>query len=101
MSMSMYLVVPKGQLTQDCSRELQRFIRSCGGFILMVTRTSLIAALENQAMGRVQKHPRVKFVGPVTLNPRGLAAERLQRIFAENLSQQINVSLHSEGHPAR
>src|SRR5260370_42004208 len=95
--MSMYLVVQKGALTQDCSHELQRFVRECGGFILMVTRTGLIAALENQAMGRVQKHPRVKFVGPVTFNPRGLAAERLQRIFAENLSRQLNLNLLDEG----
>jgi hypothetical protein len=33
----------------------------------------------------------VKLVGGITLNPKGYAAERLQRIFAENLSKQIEI----------
>jgi hypothetical protein len=33
----------------------------------------------------------VAFIGPVTLNPRGVAAEQLQRVFAENLSKQLDL----------
>jgi hypothetical protein len=30
-------------------------------------------------------------VGPVSFNPRGRAAQALERLFAENLSKQINL----------
>jgi hypothetical protein len=37
----------------------------------------------------VARNPLVEFLGPVTLNPNGVAAGILARIFAENLSKQI------------
>jgi hypothetical protein len=91
MGTQMYIVVQQGEFTQDSSRELQRLVRQCGGFILMVTRTSTIVALEDQQAAVVAQHPFVSFIGPVTLNPRGIAADRLVQIFAENLSKQLDI----------
>jgi hypothetical protein len=57
----------------------------------MVMKTGIIVALDDSQVPVVQQHPDVKLVGGVTLNPQGYAAERLQRIFAENLSKQIEM----------
>jgi hypothetical protein len=38
----------------------------------------------------------VGFIGGVTLNPRGYAAERLKQVFAENLSKQIVIEVDGE-----
>jgi hypothetical protein len=89
MSMQMFMIALKGGYTDEASREVQQFIRRCGGLILMVTRTGPLVALENNQLPAVTKHPLVSFIGPVTLNPRGLAARELQCIFAENLSKQL------------
>jgi hypothetical protein len=48
-------------------------------------------ALDDSQASVVQAHPDVRMVGGVTLNPSGYAAERLRKIFAENLSKQIEV----------
>jgi hypothetical protein len=57
----------------------------------MVMRTGVIVALDDSQASVVQAHPDVRLVGGVTLNPNGYAAERLRKIFAENLSKQIEV----------
>jgi len=51
----------------------------------------MIIALDDSKVGELQRHPDVKLVGGVTLSPTGYAAERLRRIFAENLSKQLEV----------
>jgi hypothetical protein len=96
MSMQMFMIALKGGYTNEASREVQMFVRKCGGFILMATRTGPLVALENSRLPAVAKHPLVKFIGPVTLNPRGVAAQELQRIFAENLSKQLNVTMDAD-----
>jgi hypothetical protein len=57
----------------------------------MVMKTGIIAAFDDSLVPAVQGHPGVKMVGGVTLSPHGYAADRLQRIFAENLSKQIEI----------
>jgi len=91
MGMQMYFVIFKDAYSDDISREVQRFVRQRGGFILMVTRNGPLVGLEEAQVGAVAKHPQVRFVGPVMLNPRGFAAYHLQRIFAENLSKQLQL----------
>lgn len=91
MAFQMYMVAFNGEFSDSTSRSVQHCIRKCKGFILMVMKTGVIAAFDDALVSTVQAHPAVKLVGGVTLNPRGIAAERLQRIFAENLSKQIEV----------
>jgi hypothetical protein len=92
MGMQMYIVGLKGGYSDDSSREVQRFVRSCGGLILMVTRTGPLVALDDSRAPAVSNHALVNFLGPVSLNPRGIAADRLQQIFADNLARQLNLS---------
>ncbi len=91
MAMQMYIVAFNGEFSQEISRTVQRCVCERGGFILMVTKTGVIAAMDDSQAPVVEAHPNVKLVGGVTLNPRGYAADRLQRIFAENLSKQLDV----------
>jgi hypothetical protein len=98
--MQMWLIAVRGELTDGSSRELQRAVRERGGLILMVTRTGPIVALEDSEAAEVEKHPLVAFMGPVQLNPRGIAADRLQRVFAENLSRQIDLAALEEAEAA-
>jgi len=92
MGIQMYMIAVKDELTHDTSRELQRAVRAHDGLILMVARTGPLVALEEQAVGALADHPLVRFIGPVSLNPRGFAAQRLEAIFSENLSKQIAVT---------
>jgi hypothetical protein len=92
MATQMYFVAIQGEFSQQASHEIQQVVHDRGGFILMVTRTGLIAVLDDSQAPIIRKHPRVKSMGGVTLNPRGVAAERLKRIFAENLSKQIDLT---------
>jgi len=92
MAMQMYFVSLRGDFSQETSREVQQLVHQRGGFVLMVTRTGLVVVLDDSQAPNVAKNQSVKSVGGVTLNPRGLAAERLQRIFAENLSKQVDLS---------
>jgi hypothetical protein len=91
MAMQMYMVAFNGQFSQGMSRNVQHRVRQSGGYILMVMKTGVIVVLDEAQVPVVQQHPDVKLVGGVTLNPKGYAAERLQRIFAENLSKQIEM----------
>jgi hypothetical protein len=91
MAMQMYLVAFNSEFSQTMSRSVRQRVRQSSGYILMVMRTGIIVALDDSQVPAVQGHPDVKLVGGVTLNPQGYAAERLQRIFAENLSKQIEV----------
>ena len=87
----MYMVAFNGDFSQAVSRDVQHHIRKFNGLTLMVMKTGIIAAFDDSVAPFVQQHPSVKLVGGVTLNPKGFAAERLQRIFAENLAKQIEV----------
>lgn len=91
MAMQMFIVALKGGFSQDASREVQRHVRAAGGLILMVTRSGPIIAIDDRKMSAIAGHPSVKMVGAVTLNPHGIAADRIQRIFAENLSKQLQI----------
>jgi hypothetical protein len=90
----MYMIALEDELTDETSRDIQRAVRAHDGFILMVTRTGPLVALEEPAAQALADHPLVRFIGPVTLNPRGFAAQRLEAIFAKNLSKQITVPHH-------
>ena len=90
--MRMYLVATHQALTDETSRDLQRFVRGRGGLILLVTASGPIVALDEAQAPLVEQHPLVRFAGPVHLNPRGLVAAELQRIFEENLSRQLTVA---------
>jgi hypothetical protein len=87
----MYMVAFNGAFSQDTSRSVQQHIKKLNGFTLMVMKTGLIAAFDDSLVPYVQAHPAVKLVGGVTLSPQGYAADRLQKIFAENLSKQIEI----------
>jgi len=85
------MVAFNGEFSQAMSRDVQHHIRNLNGVTLMVMKTGIIGAFDDSVAPFVQAHPSVKMVGGVTLNPRGFAADRLQRIFAENLAKQIEV----------
>jgi hypothetical protein len=100
MGVQMWFIASRGDLTDETSRALQHAVREQGGLIMMVTRTGPIVALDDAAAAEVERHPLVAFMGPVQLNPRGLAADRLQRIFAENLSKQVDLEALEEAEAA-
>lgn len=87
--MQMFMIALEGGYSDEKSRDVQRFVHEHGGFILMSTRTGPLIALPEEELPIVAKHPLVSFIGGVTLNPRGFAADRLARVFAENLSRQV------------
>jgi hypothetical protein len=88
--MQMFMIALEAGCSDERSHAVQRFVRERGGLILMATRTGPLVALPEAEVAAVSKHADVKFVGAVTLNPRGFAADRLARIFAENLSKQVD-----------
>ena len=90
-SYRMYLIAVQGGLTDEKSRDLQRFVRYHEGFILMVTRTGPVVALDEAKSTLVSNHPLVEFMGPVELNPRGFLARELESIFAANLGKQVEL----------
>src|SRR5258706_15618996 len=89
MGMQVYVIAQRGDYTPETSRELQHVVTKSGGFILMVTRNGPIIAIDDGRASSIARHHLVEFMGPVTLNPRGVAAETLKQIFAENLSKQL------------
>jgi hypothetical protein len=88
----MFMIGLRGGYSDEKSRDVQRCVREHGGFILMSTRTGPIVALPESELAAVEKHPAVGLIGGVTLNPRGIAADRLARVFAENLSRQVTLA---------
>jgi hypothetical protein len=92
MPFRMWFIAQAGEVTDGSIRELCTAIRERGGVILMNTRTGPLVALDDDVAPAVEQHPLVAHMGPVALNPRGLAADRLQHIFAENLSKQIDFA---------
>jgi len=101
MGLQVYIVSPRGECTPEVSRDLQHHVRGCGGYILMATRNGPIIAIDDGRAPLVARHPRVDFLGPVTLNPKGVAAETLTRIFAENLSKQLHGGAGTGADPNR
>lgn len=101
MAMQMYIITFRGGFSQDASREVQRHVRRLGGLILMVTPNGPIVAIDDSQAAAVSKHSSVAFMGAVTFNPRGRAAQELQRIFAENLSKQITISAAGSPEPEK
>jgi hypothetical protein len=93
MGIQVYIISQRGEYSPDSSRDLQRHVRQLGGYILMVTRNGPIVAIEDTQAHLVARHGSVDFMGPVTLNPHGMAATILQQIFAENLSKQLDVDI--------
>ncbi len=92
MGLNMYIITFKGGFNQGASREIQRYVRQLGGFILMVTPNGPIVAVDDGHAPAIGRHPMVEFVGGITFNPRGVASKELQRIFVENLSKQRPIS---------
>jgi hypothetical protein len=99
MGVQMWLAVQVGEVTESTSAELQRFVRERGGLILMVTKRGPLIMLDDEEAPAVEQHPLVEFMGPVQLNGRGYAADRLQQIFMENLSKQIDLAKLAELDP--
>jgi hypothetical protein len=91
MALQMYIVTFRGGFNQESSRNVQQHFRKLGGYVLMVTPNGPIVAIDDSQAGAAGKHPAIAFMGGVSFNPKGKAAEALQRIFAENLSKQIEV----------
>jgi hypothetical protein len=91
MAVQMYFVAFKEGYSESASRDVQRQVREHSGVILMVTRSGIIVGLDDSQTAAIAKLPEVGLVGGVTLNPRGFAAERLQRVFMENLSKQFTI----------
>ena len=96
MPFRMWFIAQKGDVTEGSLRELCTAVRERGGVILMNTRTGPLVALDDEVAPAVEQHPLVAHMGPVSLNPRGLAADRLQHIFAENLSKQVDLAALEE-----
>jgi len=92
MAMQMYILTFKGGFNQESSRSVQHHIRKLGGYILMVTPNGPIVALDDSEAAAAGKHPAIAFMGGVSFNPRGKAAEALQRVFADNLSKQVEIA---------
>jgi hypothetical protein len=99
MATQIYIVTLRGGYTPESSRDVQRLVRGSGGYILMVTRTGPVIAIDDSRAPVVARNPLVEFLGPVTLNPNGVAAGILTRIFAENLSKQIEGGASSQPGP--
>jgi len=89
MGLQTYLVTPRGEFSDGAARELLHHVRQNGGYVLLVLKTSSVIAIDDSRITTIEAHPRVAFVGPVTLNPNGIAARALQQHFVQNLSRQI------------
>jgi hypothetical protein len=95
--MRMWMISQRGEVTDDTSRELQRWVKECGGLILIMTRSGPLVALDDEDAPIVEQHSLVEHMGPVELNPHGLAAKRLEQVFAQNLSRQIDLAGLTQG----
>lgn len=85
-----YLVQPENTDDQHARESIAEFIARRQGLVLMATaRGALIVAFDDQHLDAVKAHDRVRFVGPVTLDPQRPGAEKLQRLFARNAALQL------------
>ena len=92
MAVNTYLVhLHEEHLDDDDSRDdVADLITRLGGFMLMATSAgSLIAAFDDQHLGRVKAHRAVSLCGGVSLDPKGRAADRLRAMFARNVAAQL------------
>ena len=89
MGLQTYVITPRGEFTDGAARDLLHDVRRRGGFVLMVMNTSCVIAVDDSQFPAIASHPQVSFMGPVTLNPNGIAARALQQHFVHNLSRQI------------
>jgi hypothetical protein len=90
MGLQTYIITPRDEFTSDNARDLLLHVRRSGGYVLMVMNASSVIAIDDSQMPVIARHPQVSFIGPVTLNPNGIAARMLQNLFAQNLSRQID-----------
>lgn len=92
MAVRMYLVhLVESAEADDLERmALADAIHAVGGFVLMATSGgSLIAAFDETWQTRIERHRAVKFCGGIQLDPNGEAADRLRKLFAHNVAQQL------------
>lgn len=101
MGLQTYLITPHGEFTNGGARDLLHHVRHHGGYVLMVMNNSGVIAIDDSLMPAIARHPQLKFIGPVTLNPNGIAARSLQNLFAQNLSRQIDVGDPNRGKTAQ
>lgn len=85
----MYLAVPRGTADADRLRTMNLAVRSHGGLVLLALRSASVVALDDADAEQLRRDPLVGSLQGVTLNPRGVAAERLQAVFAENIRRQL------------
>lgn len=90
MGLQTYVITPRSEFTSDSARDLLHHVRRSGGYVLMVMNSSGVIAIDDSQAPVIARHPQVSFIGPVTLNPNGIAARMLQNLFAQNLSRQID-----------
>lgn len=90
MGLQTYIITPHSEFTTDSGRDLLLHVRRSGGYVLMVMNNSSVIAVDDTQMQTIARHPQLSFIGPVTLNPNGVAAKMLQTVFVQNLSRQID-----------
>src|SRR5262249_49743862 len=100
MGLQTYIITQIGEYSLDSSRELQLFVRRRGGRNSVGQRPRAHILSDDSQAHPLARHPLVGFMGPVRLNHRGVAADILQRIFAENLSKQLEVEMSGDAKPA-
>jgi hypothetical protein len=89
MAFETYLVRCQPQCDVEMIKSVAVYIRSLNGLILMATRQgAIVAAFDDSLRDLVKKYRGVEFIGGVTLDPRGAAAQELHRIFVEHLGLQ-------------
>lgn len=91
MSVQLFLVHLSEDARQDESVRvaLADLTHQVGGFILMATADSLIAAFDEQWVPAFKQHRSVAFCSGVTLDPNGAAVKKLQQMFAANVAAQL------------
>ena len=74
----------------DARDELAEMLHGVGGFVLMAAGASaLITALDEQWLPLFRRHRAVEFCGALQLDPNGVAADKLRRLFASNVAAQL------------
>jgi hypothetical protein len=89
MAVQLFIVSMMPNASDEAQRDVQALVRKYGGFMMMTTGSGPIIAIDDANVPAIRNHPQVRMVGGVTLNPEGLAVQRLKRIFAENINRQL------------